>query len=119
MATLHHGSPLMIDFTPTAAVTAGDVLLPAAGATISVIAHRNIAANELGAVAYGSGTAVYKVENAGTAIAADAGDQICYTIANGQLVSPGTPAAATPLLGRLAQSVANTDEFAYVVHESS
>ena len=58
-ARLVHGSPVMIDHTPAAAVSAGDVIvLPN---TIR-IAHRDIAADELGALAAEGG--VYEVPKA-------------------------------------------------------
>ena len=55
-ATFYHGSPLMVDHTPSAAVTAGDVVV--IGTNVR-IAHKDIAANALGALAFGYG--VYKI----------------------------------------------------------
>lgn len=51
-----HGKPLMLDYTPGSAVDAGDVVVIGDRA---LIAHKDIAANELGALA--SGGAVYEV----------------------------------------------------------
>lgn len=51
-ATFVHGNPLMIDHTPSGAVTAGDVVV--IGDTPRV-AHRDIAADALGALAIGGG----------------------------------------------------------------
>jgi hypothetical protein len=62
-ATMWHGDPIMIDYTPAAGnVAAGDVLI--AGNTTGltcVIAHQDIANNVKGAVAAGGG--VYAVVN--------------------------------------------------------
>lgn len=54
-ADLHHGTPVMVDYTPGSAVTAGDVIVQN---DVPNIAHSDIAANRLGAVAQGGG--VYK-----------------------------------------------------------
>jgi Uncharacterized conserved protein (DUF2190) len=61
-ARFHHGEYVAIDYTPTSAVAAGDVVVlnVAAGITCG-IAHLNIAANALGALATGGG--VYEVKN--------------------------------------------------------
>jgi len=64
-ATFRHGNPLMVDYTPGADVSAGDVVV----LTDAVrIAHVDIPANKLGALAAGGG--VYdlaKATGAGTA----------------------------------------------------
>ena len=65
MATFRHGNPVMVDHTPGSGVTAGDVIVT--GDTPR-IAHRDIAANALGALASGGG--VYDM-TADAAIAAD------------------------------------------------
>jgi hypothetical protein len=62
-ATLRHGSPEFIDYTPTSgALTAGQVVLygNTAGLTC-IIAHQDIANNALGAMASGGG--YYEVTN--------------------------------------------------------
>jgi len=62
-ATMRHGDPVMIDYTPGSGnVAAGDVILlgNTTGLTC-VIAHRDIENNVLGAVAAGRG--VYEVIN--------------------------------------------------------
>lgn len=59
-ATLHQGNPLMVDYTPSADVAAGDVILIGA---IPYVAHRPIPANTLGAVAARGG--VYRGLSAG------------------------------------------------------
>lgn len=55
-ATFFHGEPLMIDYTPGSAVSAGDVVVQG---DAPMIAHVDIAANRKGALALGGG--VYKV----------------------------------------------------------
>jgi predicted RecA/RadA family phage recombinase len=63
-ADFYHGDPVMVDYTPGSAVSAGDVVV-VAGAPM--VAHSDIPANTLGAVAAGGG--VYTVTGNG-AIAA-------------------------------------------------
>lgn len=59
---LHHGTPLMVDYTPSgAAVAAGDVVLFSGKACI---AHKDIADGEKGAVAWPNGSCVYRVSAA-------------------------------------------------------
>ena len=60
-ATYLHGGTLMIDHTPSAAVTAGDVVVVGVEPRI---AHSDIEAEQLGALATPSGTAVYEVPKA-------------------------------------------------------
>lgn len=55
-ATFEHGKPVMVDYTPGGAVTAGDVVVIG---NVPMIAHSSIAANALGAMAAGGG--VYMV----------------------------------------------------------
>lgn len=57
-AELYRGSPSMRDYTPVAAVTAGDVITING---LQYVAHLDIAADELGALACPSGVAAYKV----------------------------------------------------------
>ena len=59
-ATLVHGKPLMVDYTPGSAVSAGDVVVIGA---IPYVAHTDIPANTLGAVAAHGG--VYDLTAAG------------------------------------------------------
>lgn len=61
-ATYRSGKPQVIDYTPAAAVAAGDVVLlgNTTGLTCGV-AHSDIAANELGALAAGGG--IYDMVN--------------------------------------------------------
>lgn len=59
-AKFSHGDPLMVDYTPGSAVSAGDIIVVGASCRI---AHLDIAANALGALAAGGG--VYDVTNDG------------------------------------------------------
>lgn len=61
-ATFKQGNPLMVDHTPTSAISAGDVVVIN---SIPFVAHKDIAANEKGALAMGGG--VYELTaDAGT-----------------------------------------------------
>lgn len=55
-ADFRHGSPVFVDFTPAAAVAAGDVVIQN---DTPKVAHRSIPANELGALAAEGG--VYEI----------------------------------------------------------
>lgn len=59
VATLYHGDPCMVDYTPSADVDAGDVIVVGNGVRI---AHRDIAEGALGALAIRGG--VYIVPKA-------------------------------------------------------
>lgn len=59
-ATYRHGDPVMVDYTPGAAVAAGDVVVIG---DKPYVAHRDIEANRLGAVASEGG--VYRLTAAG------------------------------------------------------
>ena len=65
-AMFKHGNPLMIDYTPTGFVPAGTVLSGVVGGIATVIAHHDLEANVLGAVAAGGG--VYEVVNGDNAV---------------------------------------------------
>lgn len=82
--TLHHGSPLMIDYTPSADVAAGDVVVVG---ELPLIAHRDIPDGRLGALAAGGGVYTIAKEapaviTAGAALYWDAGDQVVTTTAS-------------------------------------
>ena len=57
-AEFFHGQPVMIDYTPVADVSAGDMI---ALGTKTLVAHTDIPADELGALSYPGGQSVYKV----------------------------------------------------------
>ena len=85
-AELYHGDPLMIDYTPTDAVVAGDMV---DFGSYVIVAHRDIAAGELGAMAYPSGTAVYKIE-LGTGVSFAAGAAVTVDVATGKAEATGS-----------------------------
>lgn len=68
--TFFHGNPLMVDHTPSSAVTAGDVVVVG---VVPFVCHRDIAADKLGALAAGGG--VYKGTSDGTL---DTGGALVY-----------------------------------------
>jgi predicted RecA/RadA family phage recombinase len=85
-ADLRSGSPIVVDYTPTAAVAAGDVVVVG---DYPFIAHLAIAANKLGALA--AGGAEYKV-TANAAIAA--GKKVYWDDTNNKVTETAT--ANTP-----------------------
>ena len=72
-----HGTPRMVDYTPGTAKTGGSVIVVG---DIPLVAHRDIAANEKGALASGGG--VYEM-TAGEAIAA--GKIVYWKAADGKV----------------------------------
>lgn len=79
-ATLVHGAPVMVDYTPGSAVTAGDVIV---AEDAVFVAHNSIAASALGAVAAGGG--VYQLSKATTSGSAIAfGDTVYWDDSNNQ-----------------------------------
>lgn len=102
-ATLRHGDPVMIDYTPSAGnVSAGQVVLvgsvtanTAGTGALACVAHRDITNNVLGALAVGGG--VYDVVNLNNA-------------ANGALVYWDDSA------NKVTTVSTNNAKFGYVVH---
>lgn len=81
-AVFKHGTPRMVDYTPGSATQGGDVVVVG---DLPLIAHRDIAANEQGALAAGGG--VYEC-TAGEAIAA--GKKVWWDDTNNKLVETAT-----------------------------
>ena len=81
-ALMRHGTPLMVDYTPSSAVSAGDVVVVG---ELPLIAHDDIAADELGALAAGGG--VYKVTAGG---AASAGAVVYWDDTNDKVTTTST-----------------------------
>ena len=96
MATLKHGNPLMVDYTPGSAVDAGDVLEIGGRA---LIAHNDIAANALGALAAFGG--VYDVI-AGEALTA--GEEVYMTISSQKVFDATGAATGDPHFGYVVPS---------------
>lgn len=104
VAVMSHGDPLMIDHTPGSAVAAGDVLTYDAAGLATVIAHRDIAAGELGAVAAGGG--VYEVT---ATVALTAGDKVYFAAGEVNLTN------TNPLFGYAVEAIA-ADAVGKVLH---
>jgi len=81
-ATFKHGTPRMVDHTPGSAVTGGSVVVVG---DLPLIAHRDIAASEQGALAAGGG--VYEM-TAGEAIAT--GKKVWWKAATSKLSETST-----------------------------
>ena len=100
-ATLYHGDPVMVDYTPAADVAAGEVVVIGSS---TFIAHRDIVADETGAVAAGGG--VYNVEKGAVAIDGgvelwwdDASNIVSLTDATATLQRLGTSGPAGAVAG--------------------
>jgi hypothetical protein len=104
-AELHRGSTSMRDYTPGSAVAAGEVITIA---PLQYIAHRDIAANELGALACPAGSAAYKVDLHATYDVAD-GAQVLYDL------TTGTAKAGGVHLGYAEGAAAGTSGATYVM----
>jgi predicted RecA/RadA family phage recombinase len=106
-ATFWHGNPIMVDYTPGSAVTAGDVVIIGDSA---FIAHDDIAANTLGAVASFGG--IYAVI-AGEAIAT--GKKVYWADSSNKVVETAT---GNKLFGMVvpASSAAADGDTVYVLH---
>lgn len=107
-AEFDRGSTSMREYTPGADVIAGAVI------TISgqqYIAHRDIAATELGALACPYGGGAYKVPTNGAQVIAD-GAPVLINAATGEIDGTGVH------LGYAEGAVANGDAFAIVRHDS-
>lgn len=105
-----HGSPHMVDHTPGGAVAAGD------GVVINgkvQIAHKNIAAGELGALAVPSGSATYKLDKAaGAGDTFTKGDDVPLNVG----AMTGDPVGTANVGLTCAQDAADADNYVLVVH---
>lgn len=101
-----HGKPLMVDYTPASAVACGDVVLLSG---VPCIAHADIAASTLGALATGGG--VYVGPKGAGAIAALA--PVYWDAANLQVT---TTAAGNAYLGRATLAAASDAAEVYFSH---
>ena len=102
-ADFKSGSPCMVDLTPGSSLTAGDVLVVG---DMPLIAHRDIAANALGAM--GAGGGVYQVTASGAIGAGvkiywdDAANKVTATASTHKLFGWSLTAAAAdndPVMG--------------------
>ena len=110
-AELHHGDPLMIDYMPSDAVKGGQML--AYSAEVTVVAHNDIGALEMGAVAFPSSHAVYRVKLA-TGQSYSMGDAVTVDIATQRATSSGTAPFGVCVAKDVDQAAG--DVFVYVVH---
>ncbi|MFH5806327.1 capsid cement protein [Alienimonas sp. DA493] len=108
-ATLHHGTPRMVDHTPSSDVAAGDVLVIG---DVVRIAHRPIAAGELGAV--GGGGGVYRAPKA-AALAINDGDTVYFDAADDNFNKTATDNTKA---GVAVGDAAAADTHFYVHHQS-
>lgn len=83
MIEFYHGEPHMVDYTPNAAVVAGDAIVLGSKTLVS---HTDIPANELGALSYPGGQSTYKIDLA-TGASFAIGDPVTVNPATGQ--APG------------------------------
>lgn len=107
-ARLYHGTPIMIDHTPTGAVVSGDVVLVG---DIPCIAHLDIPANRKGAL--GAGRAVYQV--AGDAAIA-IGKKVYWVDATNK-VSESAAAGANKAFGWTVTACTGDTALCYVMHQ--
>lgn len=110
-ATYRHGNPLMVDYTPSSAVSAGDVIV--IGDDIR-IAHVDIAANEKGAVAAQGGVYTFAKSTA-TSSAIAAGKRV-YWDASGEVVTE--TASTHKIAGRTVAAAGDDDATIDVIHET-
>lgn len=111
-AKYRHGNPLMIDYTPGSSVTAGDVVQVGG---LCLVAHSDIPASTLGALACPSGSAVYEITKAtisdvfavGALVEIDVSEQAAVVAnnANGNIT-----------FGRCVKASANGDATVWAVH---
>ena len=105
-ARLHHGTPRMVDYTPSSAVAAGDVVVLG---TVPHVAHLDIAANRKGALAAYGG--VYQML-AAAAIAV--GKKVYWDDTANRITETGTSNTA---FGWSESAASGTDTNLYVLHQ--
>jgi predicted RecA/RadA family phage recombinase len=108
-AVFSHGRPTMVDYTPGSAVSAGDVIV--IGAEIR-IAHVDIAANALGALAIGYGVYTMPKSSAGSSAIAD-GAVVYWDPATHQIT---TTAGSLKKLGTTVGASLDADTTQKVLH---
>jgi len=108
-ATFRHGDPLMVDYTPGTAVVAGAVIV---AGDETRIAHTDIAANALGALAAGGG--VYRVpKTAGSSTAIAVGKRVYWVVATGVVTET---ASTHKIFGVTALAATDDDTTVDVIH---
>ena len=107
-ATFRHGKPTMVDHTPGSKVNAGDVVVIN---DTPFIAHTDIAANVLGALAMRGG--VYELPKAsGSGTAINGGVQVYWDANNSQAT---TSSSGNKLIGRTTPAGAADDDTTVMV----
>lgn len=109
-ATFKYGDPVMVDHTPSSAVTAGDVIVTS---TTPRIAHLDIAANALGALAATGG--IYEV----TGDAAIAADKKVYWVNASDKVSEDANSGANKAFGVTVSACSGDGSTCNVRHDPS
>ncbi len=109
----HHGGPHMVDYTPTTDVVAGQVVLLGNNLCVS---HRDIKANELGALSFPNRNSTYRVplkDGASFAV----GDDVSVDPATGLAAADGSA-----VFGQCVENDADTasgDAWVAVVHTNA
>lgn len=106
----------MVDYTPVTAVAAGKIVNYLGKACI---AHTDIPANTLGALAWPNGSSVYAIESTDTFASGEdtltAGDTLYMETADGELSDTATGAVAVgPVMATIGSAAAGVG--VYVVH---
>lgn len=111
-AIYRHGQTTMIDYTPSADVSAGAVIAFGAGV---VIAHLDIEANRLGAVALNGG--VYELPKAsGAGLVFDAGDDVFFDPSAASGAGAVTDDDSAAYLGKAVQAATDGAASVLVAH---
>ena len=109
-ARLYHGTPLNVDYTPGADVTAGDVVVQ--GDLVGV-APRDIAADALGALqVVGPGAVFVFPVTAGTGTALAAGSIVYWDDSSDVVTST---ASTNAVLGKVVTATSDSDTSVYVM----
>lgn len=109
-ATFVHGSTIMVDHIPSSDVSAGDIVVVGEETRI---AHSDIAANTLGALAAPGGDAVYDVTKDDDDDTMTAGAKVWWDAGNS--VATTTQSTHKPL-GFVVETAAKTDDTVRIRH---
>src|SRR5690606_31251818 len=108
-AIFRHGDPIMVDYTPVSDVEAGDVVVVG---DVPMVAHSDIAANTLGALACGGG--VYDVvKDTGTSTAVFSAGKVMFWDVGDQQINEDS---GNPHFGESVAAASDDDETVRVHH---